>query len=136
MRPLFVGDLANVLVAAALGDERIRNRTVAVTGPDELTFTTVVRRVAATIGRRPLLVPLPVLLHRLLAFGWEALMSVPLLSRVQVEILAETLTESARPVDSLPDDLVPSTHFTDGVLRAQLPPHVDRFGRGNLRFRG
>lgn len=135
MRPLFVGDLARILGAAALGDDRLRNRTVAALGPEEMSFETAARRVAAAVGRSPIFVPLPVAVHRVLAVAWEATMRVPLLSRAQVEILAETLAEPALPVDPLPPDLRSPTLFTQAVVASQLPARVVRFGRGDLRTR-
>ena len=47
VRPVAVDDVARLLEAAALGDERLANRTVEVLGPDEMPLGEAVRRVAA-----------------------------------------------------------------------------------------
>ena len=105
IRPVAVDDVARLLVAAATGDPRLGDRTITVLGPEELTLEQAVRRVAAVAGRRPMFVPLPVALHRLLAFGWEAAMDVPLVARAQVEILAEGVAEPLPDLVWPPDDL-------------------------------
>jgi hypothetical protein len=62
--PVAVADVTRLLAAAARGDGRLRNRTLFALGPDGLTLSVAVRRVAGVVGRRPLLVPLPVAVHR------------------------------------------------------------------------
>ena len=122
VRPVAVDDVARILEAAATGDERLRNRTVAVLGPEELTLGDAVRRVADAIGRRPVYVRLPVVAHLALAHACEAVMRVPLISVAQVHILAEGVVEAAPPAaDELPPDLVPRTPFTAEVIRRGLP---------------
>jgi NADH dehydrogenase len=53
VRPVAVDDVARILAAAAAGDDRLRNQTVAVLGPEEMTLAEAVRRVAHAVGRRP-----------------------------------------------------------------------------------
>jgi uncharacterized protein YbjT (DUF2867 family) len=131
-RPVAVGDVARILAAAATGDPRLADRTVAVLGPETLTLGTAVRRAARVTGREPLFVRLPVWVHRLLAHGWEAVMRVPLVSRAQVEILAEGIIEPLPFADEPPPDLRPATPFSEAVIRAGLPEPVG-FGPGDLR---
>jgi NADH dehydrogenase len=121
VRPVAVDDVARILQAAATGDERLRNRTFAVVGPDELLLGEAVRRVAATIGRRPVYVRLPILAHLALARICEAVMRVPLISIAQVHILAEGVVEALPPAEPPPTDLAPTTSFTDAAIRAGLP---------------
>lgn len=121
VRPVAVDDVARLLIAAAHGDERLANRTLDVLGPEELTLATAVRRVAGVVGRRPIFVPFPVAMHRLLAIGWEAAMDVPLVARAQVEILAEGVAAGLPDADPPPDDLAPRTPFDEGAIRAGLP---------------
>ncbi len=132
VRPVAVDDVARVLAAAASGDARLAGRTFAVLGPDELPLADAVRRVADVAGRRPWFVPLPVAVHRLIAIAAELVMTVPLISRAQVRILAEGIVEPLPAADGLPVDLLPATRFDEASIRAGLPP-TGGFGRHDLR---
>jgi NADH dehydrogenase len=131
VRPLAVEDLVRVLVAALI-DGRLSRTTVAITGPEEMALGDAVRRVAGVVDRRPLFVRAPVVLHRILAWGLERLMSIPLVSLAQVRILAEGLVEPAGPCESVPADLRPTTPFSDSAIRAGLP-EPGGFGWQDLR---
>jgi uncharacterized protein YbjT (DUF2867 family) len=133
VRPVAVEDVARILAAAAVGDERLTRRTFAVLGPDELLLSEAVRRVADVAGRRPLFVPLPVLAQRGIAWLAEAVMTVPLISRAQVRILAEGIVEPLPAADGLPVDLLPATRFDEASIWAGLPP-PGGFGRRDLRW--
>jgi NADH dehydrogenase len=121
VRPVAGDDVARILEAAASGDERLRNRTIAVLGPDEMPLGEAVRRVAETTGRRPVFVRLPIAAHVALARICEAVMRVPLISNAQVHILAEGVVEVAPSAGEPPPDLVPLTPFSPDVIRAGLP---------------
>jgi NADH dehydrogenase len=133
VRPVAVEDVARVLAAAAVGDPRLSRRTFAVLGPDELLLADAVRRVADVTGRRPWFVPLPVVVHRLIATGAELAMIVPLISRAQVRILAEGIVEPLPAADDLPVDLQPTTRFDEASIRAGIP-EPGGFGRRDLRW--
>ena len=133
LRPVAVRDVARILEAAATGDVRLRNRTLAVTGPDELTLRQVVERVADMVGKRPVVVPMPIAAQRLIAAIAEWTMVVPLISRAQVRILAEGVVVSLAAADPLPPDLVPRTPFDTGSILAGLP-EPGGFGRADLRW--
>ena len=133
VRPVAVDDVARILTAAAIGDRRLTHRTVAVLGPDELLLEDAVRRVAKVVGRRPLFVRIPVLAQRGIASVAETLLTVPLISRAQVRILAEGIVEPLPAADGLPVDLLPATHFDGASIRAGLPA-PGGFGRADLRW--
>ena len=132
VRPVAVDDVARVLAAAALGDPRLSRRTFAVLGPDELSLSDAVRRVAEVVGRRPLFVPLPIVVHWTIAAIAELVMTVPLIARSQVRILAEGIVEPLPAADGLPVDLLPTTRFDEASIRAGLPP-AGPFGLQDLR---
>src|ERR1041385_2011024 len=67
LRPLAVQDLALIL-EAALVKNRLSRQTIAVTGPEELTLSQAVRRVAAVIGKNPFWFRAPLAFHY--ALGW------------------------------------------------------------------
>lgn len=133
VRPVAVDDVARILEAAATGDERLRNQTIAVLGPEELVLGDAVRRVASTLGRRPIYVRLPIFAHLALAKVAEAIMRVPLISVAQVHILAEGVVEASPPAGKPPADLVPRTPFSEEVVRAGLP-EPGAFGWRDLRW--
>lgn len=132
VRPVAVDDVARILEAAATGDERLRDRTIAVLGPEQLTLGDAVQRVASIIGRRPVYVRLPVRVHLALARVFAAVMRVPLISTAQVHILAEGVVEAAPPAPEPPHDLRPRTPFSAAVIRGGLP-EPGAFGLRDLR---
>ena len=121
VRPVAVDDVARILEAAATGDPRLRHRTIAVLGPEELTIRAAVERIAEAVGRRPVVVRLPVAAHLALAHACELTMRVPLVAVAQVHILAEGVVEAAPSAEEPPDDLRPSTPFSVAAIRAGLP---------------
>jgi uncharacterized protein YbjT (DUF2867 family) len=133
VRPVAVDDVARILEAAATGDERLRNQTIAVLGPDEMLLGEAVRRVADTIGRRPVYVRLPIVAHLAIAKVCEAVMRVPLISVAQVHILAEGVVEASPPAVEPPIDLMPQTPFSKEAIHAGLP-EPGAFGCRDLRW--
>ncbi len=119
MRPVAVEDVVRILIAS-LVEGRLSRRTVAVTGPEELSLADVARRVSRVLGRRPWIVLLPVVCHYALGWIMERVMAAPLASVAQVRMLAEGLVEPWPPCDPLPDDLRPSTPFGDAQIRRGL----------------
>lgn len=118
--PIPVEELVDVIVAA-LGD-RLPRTTAAVRGAESLLLSRAVRRVAALVGRRVVVVPMPVAFHRLLGRLTEATMRVPLVATAQVRMLAEGVTHAAPPTADLPDDLRPRQPFDRERITAALPP--------------
>lgn len=120
IRPLAIDDLVRVL-AAALVEGRLPNKTIAITGAEELFLSEAARRVADLVGRRAWIFPAPILFHRVLAQICEWTMKVPLVAKAQVQILVEGVVEAATPCDPLPDDLLPVRRFTPEQIRGGLP---------------
>jgi uncharacterized protein YbjT (DUF2867 family) len=133
VRPVAVDDVVRILAAAALGDERLADATIAVLGPESMALGEAVRRVARVTGRRPLVVRLPVWCHLGIARLAEWTMRVPLISRAQVHILAEGIVEPLPFAEAPPADLVATTPFADDVIRGGLPP-AGGFGCDDLRW--
>ena len=129
--PLAVEDMVRVL-CAALTDPRLTNLTVAVVGPDVLTTSEVIGRVARVVGRRPLTFRLPVGVHMILALVFEWLMVIPLVARAQVRILSESVVDPLPSANKLPEDLLPRLAFTEAQIRRGLP-EPGPFGFRDLR---
>jgi nucleoside-diphosphate-sugar epimerase len=132
VRPLAVEDLVHVM-RAALVDRRLKRQTIALLGPEEIYLREAVRRVAEVVGKQPLMFPLPLWCHRLLARVFEFTMKVPLVSLAQVQILSEGVVEPASPVTPLPYDLIPTRRFTPEQIRNGLP-NAAPFCVGDLRL--
>jgi len=132
VRPVAVEDVVRIFEAALAG--RLSRRTLAVTGPELLPFSGAVRRVAQAVGRHVYVFPAPVWFHRVLAWGLERVMSIPLISLAQVRMLAEGIAEPLPGCDLPPDDLAPRRAFTIGQIRAGLPD-LRAFGWEDLRCR-
>ena len=132
VRPLAVEDLVQVM-RAALIDKRLKCQTVALLGPEEVHLSEAVRRVADVVGQHPLMFPLPVFCHTLMAFVFEKTMKIPLTSLAQVRILAEGVVEPATAVSHVPYDLRPTRRFTPEQIRNGLP-QPGPFCVGDLRW--
>jgi NADH dehydrogenase len=129
--PAAVEDVVRILCAALL-DGALDGQTVAVTGPEQLTFADVVRRVARAIARPVWIVPMPYWFHRTLAWILERAMRVPLISVAQVRILAEGAVDAPPGTGELPPELKPVRRFNQAQILAGLPA-VTPFGRRDLR---
>lgn len=132
IRPLAIEDLVHVLRAAVV-DRRMKRQTIALLGPEEIYLSEAVRRVAEVVGKRPLMLPLPVVCHELLARVFERSMKVPLTSLAQIRILSEGVVEPGSPVVPVPYDLVPTRRFTTEQIRSGLP-QPGPFCVGDLRW--
>ena len=132
VRPLAVADLVHVM-RASIVDRRLKRQTIALVGPEEIYLREAVRRVAEQVGKQPLMFPLPVWCHDLMARVFEFTMKVPLVSVAQVRILSEGVSEPATPVVPVPYDLVPTRRFTPEQIRSGLP-HPAPFCVGDLRL--
>lgn len=120
VRPLAVEDLVHVM-RASLVDDRLKHQTIALLGPEEIYLSEAVRRVAEVVGKRPLLFPMPVGFHYLLARLFELTMKIPLTSLAQIRILAEGVVTPGSPVVPVPYDLMPTRRFTVEQIRNGIP---------------
>jgi NADH dehydrogenase len=132
IRPLAVEDLVHVM-RAALVDRRLKRQTIALVGPEEIYLSEAVLRVAEVVGRRPLMFPLPVVYHQLMARVFERFMKIPLTSLAQIRILSEGVVEPGSPVVPVPYDLIPTRRFTAEQIRNGLP-QPGPFCVGDLRW--
>ena len=85
------------------------------------------------VGRRVAVFAAPVWFHYALAQVTEWTMTVPLVAKAQVRMLAEGVVDVAPPADPLPADLAPTLMFTDEQIRLSLP-EPGGFGMSDLRL--
>lgn len=129
--PVPVDELVDVVLAALKG--ALPDQTVAVRGGETLLLSEAVRRVAHVVGRRVMVFPAPVPFHFALAQIAEWTMTVPLVAKAQVRMLAEGVTDAAPPAAELPAALRPRLPFDDRQIRAALPD-PGPFGWSDLRL--
>ena len=121
VRLVAVEDLVEV-IRASLDKDRFARQTVAVLGPEEFPFSQAARRIAKAMGKPSLIVlPFPVFFHHILAFFSERFMPKPLITKSQVQMLADGISQPTPESVPLPDDLKPKTLFTDEQIRKGLP---------------
>jgi len=121
VRLVAVEDLVEV-IRAALDENRFARQTVAVLGPEEFPFSQAARRIAKAMGKPSLIVlPFPVFFHRILAFVSERFMPKPLITKSQVQMLADGISQPTLESVPLPEELKPKTRFTEEQIRKGLP---------------
>jgi len=110
IRPVAIHDVTRI-IAAALTAGRLSCQTAFVVGPETLLLSDAVRRVAAVLNRQVVILPAPVVFHRMLAAICERTMAIPLVACAQVQMLAEGFLKAAPAADALPDDMKPQLRF-------------------------
>ena len=122
VRLVAVEDLVGIIRLCLLDENRFARQTVAVTGPEEFPFSQAARRIARAMGKPFLMVlPFPVFFHRILAFFSERVMPKPLITKSQVQMLADGISQATPESVPLPDDLKPKTVFSEEQIRKGLP---------------
>lgn len=121
VRLVAVEDLVGV-IRAALDEDRFTRQTVAVLGPEEFPFSQAARRIAKAMGKPSLIVlPFPVFFHRILAFVSERFMPKPLVTKSQVQMLADGISQPTLESIPLPEELNPKTQFSEEQILKGLP---------------
>src|SRR5215510_13744573 len=121
VRLVAVEDLVEV-IHASLDENRFARQTVAVTGPEEFPFSQAARRIAKAMGKPFLIVlPFPVFFHRILAFFSERFMPKPLITKSQVQMLADGISQPTSESISLPNHLKPKIVFSEEQIKKGLP---------------
>lgn len=131
IRPVAVEDLVTVIIAS-FHDARLANKTVSITGPEEIALSEAISRVGEAIGKHPLYLPTPLAIQKVVAWIAERTMKIALLSLAQLRILSEGIVEALPACDVLPADLPPATCFTAGQIQNRLP-EPGPFGLRDLR---
>jgi NADH dehydrogenase len=99
MSPVAAIDVADAFVATLSRDDTV-GRTIEIAGPEILDWKTLVERVAAAVGRRKILLPMPIWLMRIGAtlFDWISFYPV---TRDQLTMLVEGNTAPAGALQEL-----------------------------------
>ena len=122
VRLVAVEDLVAIIEVCLLDENRFSRQTVAVTGPEEFPFSQAARRISRAMGKSFLLVfPFPVVFQRMLASFSERFMPKPLITKAQVQMLADGISKPTLESVPLPEDLAPKIMFTEEQIRKGLP---------------
>ena len=122
VRLIAVEDLVKIIGAVLVDENRLSRQTVAVLGPEEFPFSTAARRISRALGKPFLLIlPFPVLFQQILAWASERFMPKPLVTKSQVQMLADGISKPLPGSDLLPDELAPKTMFTEAQIQKGLP---------------
>ena len=109
IRPVAIGDFVKVVKGCLVGAGL--QGTYSVVGPDEFTLEEMIFEVGDVLGKKPKYFQLPVFLFRALSWLFEKIMKIPIVSRAQVELLAEGMSVAASPCRELPKELLPQKRF-------------------------
>lgn len=120
VRILAVEDLVDV-IRGSLDESRLSRQTVAVMGPEEFHFSHAARKIAKAMGKSIIVLPFPVFFHRVLAFFSERFMPKPLITKSQVQMLANGISQPTPESVQLPDGMKPRIQFTEEQIRKGLP---------------
>ena len=122
VRLIAVEDLVKIISAVLVDENRLSRQTVAVIGPEEFPFSTAARRISRAMGKPFLLIlPFPVLFQQILAWVSERFMPKPLITKAQVQMLADGISKPLPDSEMLPDSLAPKTLFTEEQIQKGLP---------------
>lgn len=121
VRLLAVEDLVDVIRACLLDENRFARQSVAVMGPEEFPFSQAARRIAKAMGKSIIVLPFPVLFQRILAWFSEGFMPKPLVTKSQVQMLADGISQPTPEAIPLPEDMQPKIRFTEEQIKKGLP---------------
>jgi NADH dehydrogenase len=99
MSPVHVNDVAGAVVSALSSPETI-GRTYELGGPETLSWSAMIRRIAATTGRKKWIIPVPIGLMKVAATLFDFLPFFPV-TRDQLTMLQEDNTVNSNAVESL-----------------------------------
>jgi NADH dehydrogenase len=99
MSPVHVTDVADAFVAALSNSGSI-GQTFVLGGPEVLTWTEMIRRIAATVGREKWIMPMPIAVMKLGAMLFDWLPFYPA-TRDQLTMLAEGNAADPGDIESL-----------------------------------
>lgn len=99
MSPAWIGDIATA-VQKTLEDDATVGQTYALGGPEVLSWTDMIRRIAAVAGKTKLVLPMPIGVMKLAATALEWLPAFPV-TRDQLTMLAEGNTADPSALEQL-----------------------------------
>ena len=99
MSPVFIEDVADAFVAA-LEDDSTIGKTIELAGPEILSWDDIVARIADAVGRKKLVLPMPIWMMRAGATLFDWLPFYPV-TRDQLTMLEEGNTAPSSPLQEL-----------------------------------
>ena len=99
MSPVHIEDVADAFVVA-LNDADTIGKTIELAGPEILSWKEMVRRIAASVGKSKIILPVPIWLMRIGATLFDWLPFYPV-TRDQLTMLEEGNTASSEPLETM-----------------------------------
>ena len=112
--PIHVSDMSEII--SNIIDRNICSEIVECVGPEVMTFKEIIEKLLILIGRKKILIPLPLTIAKLIAFFLERIPK-PLLTRDQLKLLKYDNVLSGEIKSNLDIGIQPKLRFTDEVKK-------------------
>ena len=112
--PMHVSDMSEII--SNIIDRSICSEIIECVGPEVMTFKEIIEKLSILIGRKKILIPLPLTIAKLIAFFLEMLPK-PLLTRDQLKLLKYDNVLSGEIKSNLDIGIQPKLRFTDEIKK-------------------
>jgi len=112
--PMHVSDMSEII--SNVIDKNIFSEIIECVGPEVMTFREIIEKLSILIGRKKILIPLPLTIAKLIAFFLERIPK-PLLTRDQLKLLKYDNVLSGEIKSNLDIGIQPKLRFTDEVKK-------------------
>ena len=112
--PMHVSDISEII--SSIVDENIYSEIIECTGPEVMTFKEIIEKLSILIGKKKILIPLPLPIAKLIAFFLEKIPK-PLLTRDQLRLLKYDNILSNKIKSNLDLGIKPKLKFEEEVKK-------------------
>ena len=112
--PMHVSDMSEII--CNIIDRNISSETIECVGPEIMTFKEILQKLLILMGKKKLLIPLPLKLAQIIAFFLEKIPK-PLITRDQLKLLKYNNILSGEIKSNLDIGIQPKLRFTDEVKK-------------------
>jgi NADH dehydrogenase len=112
--PIHVSDMSEII--SNIIDRSMCSEIIECVGPEVMTFKEIIEKLSILIGRKKILIPLPLTIAKLIAFFLEMLPK-PLLTRDQLKLLKYDNVLSGEIKSNLDIGIQPKLRFTDEIKK-------------------
>ena len=112
--PMHVSDMSEII--SNIIDRNISSETIECVGPEIMTFKEILQKLLILMGKKKLLIPLPLKLAQIIAFFLEKIPK-PLITRDQLKLLKYNNILSGELKSNLDLGIEPKLRFTDEVKK-------------------
>ena len=112
--PMHVSDMSEII--SNIIDRNISSETIECVGPEIMTFKEILEKLLILMGKKKLLIPLPLKLAQIIAFFLEKIPK-PLITRDQLKLLKYNNTLSGEIKSNIDLGIEPKLRFSDEVKK-------------------